>query len=334
LNHSQRKITAWLAAALLCLGGATQAQAQDGAANYPNRPIRLVVPYAAGGGTDVLARQVARKVSENLGQPVVVDNKPGAGTTLGAGEVAKAEPDGYTLLWGDNATFAVNPHVYKKMAYDPLQSFAPVTLTVKGALVLIASNRLGVKSVSDLVAHAKAHPNTLSYGTPGSGTPHHLTMEALKLKAGGLAIQHVPYRGEAPALQDLLGGSIDLMFAGARVAKPQVETARVVALAVSGSKRNAAMPSVPTVDEAGLKGFAFEYWHGVVAPAKTPVDIVNKINAAIVKALRAPDLVDWINNAGSGAEWTGSSPAEMQAHMGRELKASGELVQAIGLTAD
>jgi tripartite-type tricarboxylate transporter receptor subunit TctC len=326
---TRRQTTALFAAALLATSAATQAQANT----FPVKPIRLVVPYAAGGGTDILARQLARQASENLGQPIIVDNKPGAGTVLGASEVAKAAADGYTLLWGDNATFSVNPHVYKSLHYDPLLSFAPVSLTVKGALVLVASNKLDVKTLKDLVAYAKNHPGKLSYGTPGNATPHHLAMESLKLRAG-VSILHIPYKGEAPAMQDLLGGNLDVMFAGARVVKPQADAGKITVLAVAGAKRNPAMPDVPTVNEAGLKGYASEYWHGVVAPARTPADIVDKLNAAFVKAMRTPELIAWMNNAGSGIEWTGSTPAEMQAHIKREMKSSGELVKAIGLTMD
>ncbi|MDO9029617.1 MAG: tripartite tricarboxylate transporter substrate binding protein [Hydrogenophaga sp.] len=331
MNRFKRKTTTLLGATLLSMLTISTGWAQD---DYPSRPIRLVVPYAAGGGTDILARQLTKKVGELLGQPIIVDNKPGAGTAIGAAEVAKATPDGYTLLWGDNATFALNPHVYKKLAYDPLTSFTPVTLTVRGALVLLTADRLGVKNVNDLITLSKSQAGKLTYGTPGNGTPHHLAMEAFKLRAGNLQIQHVPYRGEAPAIQDLIGGSLDLMFAGARVAKPQTESGRAVALAVSGSKRNTAMPDVPTVSEAGLKGYVSEYWHGVVAPAKTPPAVVAKLNAAFVKAMASPELVSWINNAGSGAEWTGSTPVEMQAHMVQELKNSGELVKTIGLSLD
>ncbi len=326
------RTAALMATAMALLPLQSQAQAQEAA--YPNRPIRLVVPYAAGGGTDILARQLAKLAGESLGQPIVVDNRPGAGTVVGAAEVAKAAADGYTLLWGDNATFALNPHVYKKLPYDPLTSFAPVTLTVKGALVLIASNELGVKDVGQLIAYARSNPNKLSYGTPGNGTPHHLAMEAFKLRAGGLSIQHVPYKGEAPALSDLIGGSLNLMFAGARVVKPQADSGKITALAVSGTKRNPMMPNLPTVAQAGLTGFASEYWQGVVAPAKTPPAVVARLNAAFLAALKSNEAVAWINNAGSGAEWTGSTPAEMQSHMEREIKSTGEIVKLIGLSMD
>lgn len=328
MKFSKRQATVVLAAALLSMSGAVLAQGA-----FPSKPIRLVVPYAAGGGTDILARQLAKQASEYLGQNILVDNKPGAGTTMGAGEVARAAADGYTLLWGDSATFAVNPHMYKKLPYHPQQSFTPVTLTVKGALVLVANKTHGIKSVPELIAYAKSHPGKLSYGTPGNATPHHLAMEQLKLQAG-VSIQHVPYKGEAPAMQDLVGGNLDVMFAGARIVKPQEQSGRVTVLAVAGGKRNVAMPGVQTVAEAGLKGYASEYWHGVVAPAGTPAEVVNKLNDAFVRAMRAPEVVNWLLTGGSGIEWTGSTPAEMEAHITREMQAAGELVKAIGLTMD
>jgi len=329
---TRRRTMAMLAAALLTACAATIANASPN--NFPVKPIRLVVPYAAGGGTDILARQIAKQAGDYMGQPIIVDNKPGAGTVLGASEVAKATPDGYTLLWGDSATFALNPHVYKKLPYDPLKSFAPVTLTMRGSLVMVASSKLNVKNVAELIAYASKNPHKLSYGTAGNGTPHHLAMESFKLRAGGIDIQHVPYKGEAPAMQDLLSGSFDVMFAGARVVKAQVDSGKINILAVAGGRRNSAMPEVPTVAEAGLKDYASEYWHGVVAPAGTPAPVVEKLNAAFNNALKSPEMVAWMNNAGSGGEWTGSTPAEMAAHIQRETKAYGEIVKKIGLSLD
>jgi len=316
--------------ATACLVASAAAHAND----FPVRPVRLVVPYAAGGGTDILARQIAKQASEYLGQQVIVENKPGAGTVLGASEVAKAAPDGYTLLWGDSATFALNPHVYQKLPYDPAKSFAPVTLTMKGALVLVASPKLEVKNVAELIAYASRNPRKLSYGTAGNGTPHHLAMESFKLRAGELDIQHVPYKGEAPAMQDLLAGNVGVMFAGARIVKAQADSGKIRVLAVAGSKRNPAMPDVPTVAEAGLKGYASEYWHGIVAPAGTPAAVVDKLNAVFVRALKSPEMVAWMSNAGSGGEWTGSTPAEMSAHIQRETRVYGEIVRKIGLSLD
>lgn len=322
--------------ALLCawLAGSTAALADDAASAYPARPIRLVVPYAAGGGTDIMARQLARKAGALLGQSIVVDNKPGAGTVLAANEVAKAAPDGYTLLWGDSATYAVNPHVYKKIGYDPLTSFAPVTTTLRGALVLVVTPRLGVQSVRELIAYARQHPNQLSYGTPGNATPHHLAMESFKIQAGGLTIQHAPYKGEAPALQDVMGGSLDLMFVGGRIAKVQADAGKVRILAFAGAHRNQAMAELPTIAEAGLPGFASEYWHGIVAPARTPSAIVGKLNAAFTQAMASAELQAWLKETGAGTEWFASTPAHMQEHIVREHKSAGALVKAIALTLD
>lgn len=324
----RRRVLTVLAVTTL-VAGVPVAHAQD----FPSRPIRLVVPYAAGGGTDVLARQVAKVAAEYLGQTIVIDNKPGAGTTIAAAEVAKAKPDGYTLLWGDSGTFALNPHVYTRLSYDPLTSFAPVTLTIRGMLALSVSTRLPVKSVAELVDHVRANPGKLSYGTPGSGTPHHLAMESFKIRAGKLDIHHIPYKGEAPAMQDLVAGTLDLMFSGVRIAKAQSEGAKVLTLAVSGPRRNAVIPGVATLDEAGMKGFAYQYWHGIVAPAGTRPDVVGRVNAAFVQALHAPELVQWLRTV-PGVEPSPGTPAEMSAYMAQELKGAGELVAAINLKLD
>ena len=317
-------------AALPLLAGVQAAQAQD----FPNRAIRLVVPYAAGGGTDVLARQVAKAASEQLGQPIVVDNKPGAGTTIAAAEVAKAKPDGYTILWGDSGTYALNPHVYAKLPYDPLTSFAPVSLAIRGMLALsVSTTRMPtVKTVPEFLAYVRKNPDKLSYGTPGTGTPHHLAMESLK-RAAGLSIQHVAYRGEAPAMQDVVAGNLDMMFSGARIAKAQSETGKTVLLAVSGPRRNPVVPEVPTLGEAGFKGFSYQYWHGIVAPAHTPPEVVARLNAGFVAALNSPEVANWIRTV-PGAEPAPSTPAEMRSYMAQELKAAGELVKAINLKLD
>lgn len=328
MNMIRRQALAALAAPLLA--AALPAQAQD----FPNRPVRLLVPYVAGGGTDVLARQVAKAAAEFLGQPIIIENKPGAGTTIAAGELAKAAPDGYTLLWGDSSTFAVNPHVYAKLPYDAETSFAPVTLTIRGVVALAVSKaRLPVKDVKELVAYVRSHPNKLSYGTPGNGTPHHLAMETFKLRAGGLPIQHIPYKGEAPAMQDLVAGNLDLMFSGVRLANAQVAGGKVAILGVSGPQRNPVIPDVPTIDEAGLKGFSYQYWHGLVAPANTPPAVVARLNDAFVKALKSPEIVTWLRTV-PGVEPAGGTPAEMRTYMAQELKTAGELVKAINLKLD
>lgn len=327
MNIHRRRIGLALAsAATLAACGLAHAQ------SFPDRPIRLIVPYAAGGGTDLLAREIARVASKNLGQSIVIDNKPGAGTTIAAGEVARSAPDGYTLMWGDNATFALNPHVYQKLPYDPL-ALSPVTLTVKGSLVLATSSRLGVRTVPQLIDYAKANPDKLSYGTPGNGSPHHLAMEAFKIKAGNLSIQHVPYKGEAPAIQDLVAGNLDVMFSGARVAKAQMVGGKIQVIGASGPTRNPILPETPTVAEAGLPGFSYQYWHALVAPPKTPPEVIAKLNGAFTKALGDAELRAWLAST-AGVDAAPSTPAQMYDFMRKELARSAEIVKAIGLKLD
>jgi tripartite-type tricarboxylate transporter receptor subunit TctC len=306
-------------------GGAAMAQA-----DYPSKPIRLVVPYAAGGGTDVQARKVASYLSDVLKQSVVVDNKPGAGTTIGAADVAKAAPDGYTLLWGDNATFAVNPHLYKKLSYDVAKSFAPISVTVKGGLVLSVNPSIPATNVSELIAYAKANPGKMSYGTPGNGTPHHLIMEAFKKAAGGLDIVHAPYKGEGPAMTDLAGGTLQTMFSGGKVAVAMSQANRIRTLAFSGPERNKAAPTVPTFAEAGFPGFVNEYWHGVVAPAGTPQAVITKLNAAFKQVLANPELGQWLTS-NTGTRGSASTPNEMAQLMAEDFKRSGELIKSLNI---
>ncbi len=327
MNIRRRRFgLAFASAAALAACGLAHAQA------FPDRPIRLIVPYAAGGGTDLLAREIARVASKNLGQPIIIDNKPGAGTTIAAGEVSRSAPDGYTLMWGDNATFALNPHVYQKLPYDPL-ALSPVTLTVKGSLVLATSSRLGVRTVQQLIDYAKANPGKLSYGTPGNGSPHHLAMEAFKIKAGHLSIQHIPYKGEAPAIQDLVAGNLDVMFSGARVAKAQMSGGKIQVLGASGPTRNPILPETPTIAESGLPGFSYQYWHALVAPPNTPPEVIAKLNGAFTKALGDAELRAWLAST-AGVEAAPSTPAQMRAFMRDELARSAEIVKAIGLKLD
>ncbi len=323
-------LAALLSACLI--GGTFVAVATEAHAEYPERPIRVVVPYSAGGGTDVLARQVTQKVADILGQPIVVENHPGAGTSIGASEVARAPADGYHLYWGDSGSFAVNPHIYENLTYDPLNDFDPITLALKGTLVLLARGDLDVNSVQDLVAMAQARPGELNYGTPGIGTPHHLFMEGFKQDAGNLEIEHIAYKGEAPAIQDLMGGSLDIMFSGARQAAAQKDSGRVTVLAASGSERNPVVPDVPTLDETGMDGFSYEYWHAVVAPAGTPQPVIDKLNAAFRQALTDEELVTWLNSV-TGTRPSPTTPAELKAHMESESQKAAALVEAIGLEA-
>lgn len=324
------KLTRKLFCSVVALAlAAPMVQAQS---DYPNKPIRIVVPYAAGGGTDALARIVAKNMTAHIGQTVLVDNKPGGGTAIGASEIARAAPDGYNLLWGDNTTFSLNPFLYKKLSYSPMDDFSPISLTLKGALTLVAAPNTGFKSVADVLAYAKANPAKLQYGSAGNGTPHHLAMEALKLRAG-VQMLHVPYKGEGPGLNDLLGGVTQLMFVGNTIAKQHVEGGRLKALATADGARNASMPDLPTVGET-LPGFSSNYWHALVAPAKTPAAIIQKINEAYGKAIREPEVVAFMTKSAAGNTLNLTTPAELRKHMEEQLKVSAELVKAIDLKMD
>lgn len=298
--------------------------------DYPNRTLRLVVPYAAGGGTDVIARQVARRMGEVLKQTVVVENRPGAGTGIGAAMVASAPADGYTLLWGDNATFAVNPFLYAELSYDPQRDFDPVAVLIKGSLVLSVNTDLPVQDVKELIEYAKANPGKMNYGTPGNGTPHHLMMEAFKRDAGDLNIVHVPYGGEGPAIQDLAAGNLQVMFSGARIAMSQRDTGKTRPLAVSAPEQNQVAKGVPTFAEAGFPGFVNEYWHGLAVPAGTPRPIVDKLNAALLQALKNAELVEWMATT-VGTRIIGSSPEEMAELIQEDMQRSEELIKALDL---
>ncbi len=272
----------------LALGVALQGLAATAfAADYPARPIRLVVPYAPGGGADSVARIVARKVSESIGQPIVIDNKGGAGSILGTEVVAKAEPDGYTLLLGQSGPISINPAVYKSLPYDPVKDFAPVAMTTAYPYILVVNADLPVKSLQELVALARSKPGTMNFGSTGVGAANHLVAELLNAKAG-LKMTHVPYRGTALAVGDLLGGQLTMVFGDPISVLSQIKAGKLRALAVTSLERSAVAPDVPTVAESGYPGFEALAWHGILAPARTPPAIVQRLNEEIVKALADP----------------------------------------------
>lgn len=253
------------------------------------RPLRMVVPFPPGGSTDILARAIGPKLAASLGTQVLVDNKPGAGGSLGAAEVARAEPDGHTLLMGHIGTLAVNPAIYPRLAYDPLRSFVPVAWVARVPNVLVVSASSAVRSLSAFVDQVRARPGRYSYSSGGNGSAAHITFEYLKLEAR-LFMLHIPYRGTAPSVTDLIGGQVDATFTGAPAVLPHVRSGRLRALAVSSRQRIAALPEVPTVAESGFPGFVADQWYGVVAPAGTPAAVVAKLNAEINKALALPDV--------------------------------------------
>jgi tripartite-type tricarboxylate transporter receptor subunit TctC len=296
---------------LVLASGLAQAQA-----DYPTRPVRIVVPSPPGGGTDIVARVLAQHFSKALGQPFVVENKPGAGNMIGIESVARAPADGYTLLFVAS-TLALNSVLYKKVPYDPVRDFAPITIAATAPNVLIVNPALPAQTLAEFIALAKKKPGALSYGTPGIGTSPHLSMELLKSMTG-IDIVHVPYRGTAAAVTDVIGGQIAATFANALTAKPQVDSGRVRALAVSGPRRIDAFPAVPPVAEAGVPGYEAMQWYGLAAPAGTPAAIIARLHAEAVKALQSDDMKEKL--ALDGAQPVGSSPAEFAALIRSELE--------------
>jgi tripartite-type tricarboxylate transporter receptor subunit TctC len=273
-----------LAVALAIGLTAVAARADD----YPSRPIRLVVPYAAGGGADSVARIVARRVGETIGQPVVIENRGGAGSIIGTDLVNKSGPDGYTLLLGQSGPISINPAVYKHLPYDPLTGFSPVTMTTAYPYIMVVNPALGVKTLQEFVALAKSKPGELNYGTTGVGAANHLVTELFDSKAG-IRMTHIPYRGTALAVTDLIGGQVQVVFADPISALQQIKAGTLLALAVTSKERSPVAPTVPTISESGYPGFDAIAWHGILAPANTPPAIISKLNREIVTALKYPE---------------------------------------------
>jgi tripartite-type tricarboxylate transporter receptor subunit TctC len=298
----------------LALGlGASIVQAQN--ATFPNRAIKMIVGFAAGGGTDVVARIVAQKMSENLGQSVLVENRTGASGMIAAEDVAKAPPDGYTLMMGSQTTYAVAPALYRKVTVNPAKDFAGVALTGASPLVLVVNPSFAAHSVADVIAMAKANPGKINFGTGGLGTTPHMTAELFQYVAG-IKMVHVAHRGEAPAINDLLAGQIPLMFANLSAVMGNIKGGTLRALAVSSAQRSPSVPDVPTVAET-LPGFAAETWFGVVAPAGTPHDILAKLNAAARQGLAGADTKQRL--ADLGMTNGSSSPEELDAYIKAEI---------------
>ncbi|HSF47378.1 MAG TPA: tripartite tricarboxylate transporter substrate binding protein, partial [Burkholderiales bacterium] len=269
--------------------GSGSAFAQSPATNYPNKAIRFVVPYTPGGTTDILARIIAAELTKNWGQQVFVDNRPGAGGNIGTGFVAKADPDGYTIVMGAISTHAINPSLYKNIPYDHIKDFAPVTRVGLLPNVLVVNPSLPVKTVKEFIAYGKANPGKLSYASPGTGTSLHLSGELFK-SVTGVDMVHVSYKGSAPALTDLLGGQVLAMFDNLPASLPHIKAGKLRALAVTTAKRAPALPEVPTMVEAGVPDFVVTSWFAVFVPAKTPKEIIAKLNSEMVKVLNSPGV--------------------------------------------
>ncbi len=315
-----------LAIVAACLWGwaAQPALAQD----YPHKPIRMITPYPPGGPTDVLARTVSQKLAERLGQPVVIDNRPGASGMIGADLVAKAAPDGYTLL-ANASIHVINPSLYKNPPYDAIRDFAPVSLIAEVPLVLVVSADLGVKTVRELIARAKTSP--LNFASSGNGSAPHLAGEAFKI-ATGVSMQHIPYKGSGPAITDLIGGQVNLMFDSLPSSMPHIKSGRIIAIAVTTKKRSGALPEVPTVAESGVPGFDVSTWYGIWAPAATPPAIVRKVSAEVAAVVRLPDVRTRL--AELGAEPVGNTPEEFTAYNRSELAKWAKIVKDSGATVD
>jgi tripartite-type tricarboxylate transporter receptor subunit TctC len=325
---SRHFLSCLLGASTLALAALAPAQAP---AAYPTKPIRLVVPFPPGGATDILAREVAKHLTDAWGQSVVVDNRPGAGGNIGSELVAKAAPDGYTLEMGTVGTHAINSSLYSKMPYDHIKDFVPVILVAGVPNVLEVNPALPVNSVQELIAYAKANPNKLNFASSGAGTSIHLSGELFKVMAG-VQMTHVPYKGSAPALADLIGGQVQLMFDNLPPSLPQIKAGKLRALAVTSATRAPALPDVPTVAEAGLPGFEASSWFGVLAPAGTPPAIVTKLNAEIAKWLTSPEAKEKL--ASVGANIAGGTPEDFARHIQAETSKWAKVVKESGAKVD
>jgi tripartite-type tricarboxylate transporter receptor subunit TctC len=316
------KLAIAIACNVLCAGPVWAQQ------NYPAKPLRLIVGFAAGGGTDVLARALGQQLAEILGQPVTIDNRTGAGGIIATELGAKATPDGYTLLVGSAAGFGINPNLTPKLPYDPVKDFAPVGLFATLSYAVVVHPSLPVRSIRDLIALAKARPGELNYGSAGNGSSTHLAIEQLLAQAG-IRMTHVPYKGNTPAMTALMSGEVAMVFDPVLTSMPQIKANRIRAIAVSTAKRSALLPDVPTVSEGGLKGYETGNWFGIFAPAGTPRALVERLNAAINKAMTSNEMKDRLRS--QGAEPLSGTPEDLAQHVQRELAKYARVVKQAGI---
>ena len=313
----------WSIALLCCVA---TAHAQD----YPNRPLRFVVPYPPGGATDIIARTLSQKLYEELGQQVIVDNRPGGGQILGTDIVAKAPPNGYAILLA-SVTHGINPGLIAKLPYDSLRDFTPVSMVATSPNVLVTNARLPVKTVKELIALAKAHPGQLNYASSGNGSGGHLAMELFRSMTGTV-MTHVPYKGAGPALTDLIAGQVQLMFTSPLAALPHVRTGKLRVLGVGSTKRTEAAPELVTISEAGVPGFDAPLWYAILGPAGVPDDIIAKLNTSFKSILAMRDVRERFSSNGVDATW--STPAELATHMGREIEKWRKVIRTSGIRPD
>ena len=318
------------AMAVAAVAVAHPALAADAAA-FPSKPVRLIVPFTPGGSTDILARAIGQKLSESWRQPVVIENRPGAGGAIGMELAAKAPADGTTMVMGHIGTLAANPALYRSLSYDPVRDFAPVTLVAMVPNVLVVGPAIPSRSVAEFVALAKSKPGKLDYGSGGNGSAAHLAMEYFKLKAG-VDLQHVPYKGTAPALTDLLGGQIAVILTGLPPVLQHVKSGKLRILGVASRERLAAFPEIPTIAESGVPGFEATQWYGLLVPAATPKDIVAKIQRDTAAALRDPAVNERL--ASEGAEPVGNTPEQFGTFIRSEIELWGKVIRATGMKAE
>ena len=326
------KIRASIAVALSLFSfNAAVVHAAETAQQFPSRPMKIIVPYSPGGTTDLLARLIGKYLSDNWKQPVIVENKPGVNGMLGSDLVAKAAADGYTLGIASPGSHAANASLYAKVTYDTIKDFTPVTLAVSAPLLLVAHPSLGVKNVKELIALAKAKPNSISYASGGSGSSQHLAMEQFNSTAG-LQMTHVAYKGSAASYIDLIGGEVKLEFDVLPTSMPHTKSGKLLALAVASSARVPQLPNVPTVAESGLPGFESSSWYGFVAPANLPADILAKLNTEIVKALKSPAIAEALDKA--GVVVVAGTPEQFAIHIKEEVAKAGKIIRAANIKAD
>ena len=326
MNPIRRRHLATLAAVFL--GVSSLGVCAQGA--FPNQPIKIIVPFTPGTGMDTIARVVAPRLSERLGQSVVVQNQPGASGNIGAEAVAKSAPDGHTILMGAN-TMLMAAQMYKSVGFDPVKDFAPVSMAAYGSLMLVAHPKTGIKALPELVRQAQARPGAISFGSPGVGTPHHMAMELFKLETGTFML-HVPYRGSAGYTQDLLSGELNVGFLPVHIAQGLVKSGRLTALAVGSPKRHPVAPDVPTFEEVGGKRIDVDLWYAFFLPARTPSDVVTRLNTEMASILRLGEVKDVLGKAGMDA--AASSPAELSAIVAKDYPRWGTVIRTKKISAE
>lgn len=331
-QHLLKSGFGWIASAFIAAATVTT-HAQESAHNYPSRPIHLIVPYGAGGSTDLMARRLATYLGQQLDQQVVVENKPGASTTIAASYVARSNPDGHTLLLGDTATFAYNKFLFPQAQYDPKESFDPIAITSLGSMVLVSGSKGDIDSLPTLIRKIKEDPTRLNYASAGLGTPPHMFMESFLQALGGARVSHVPYKGELPGVNDMISGSIDFMFVGPRTAKTLSEAGRIRPLGWGMSQRSADMPNLPAVAEF-VPGFEQVLWQGIVAPKGTPRPVIDKLNEALRAAFATPEFQDWLKEQAVGITYRISTPEEFAEQITVEQEKAQKVIEAARISIE